>query len=317
MSQLLTKVVPLVDFYFGKEGVSSTVANARKNELANENSNLMKDLYQTELYDTHMTLLSDKEMRTIKVDVRKLEPKGFDVLKTVAKNYAECAILGNGIKIFNQSMEVVRSLPARELLERSGVDVSLPTIPVPPTRKSVVEGKLNYVLELERVEDILNACRPAVLERLDAEMIRKALRLESEAATLGNEITQKDRFLQRVISAETTLPSNETIASFALVVKQPKLAYSPEEVEAFKTLFAELTKQYQQLQGQLNGIKKTIKDTIRLTELEFAKAFEAQFSAYQKQNREYSEKAAQMDAQGEVLRQQLIQELLALKIQTA
>ena len=109
----------------------------------------------------------------------------------------------------------------------------------------------------------------------------------------------------------------ESVANFAVVIKQPKLAYTPDEVETFRNLFDNLFTQYKNIQGQLNGLKKTIKDTIRLVEIELSKKFEIEVQAYNIKLKEYQEKVNQNAMQGEVLKQQLIQELLSLKIQTA
>lgn len=318
MNELLNRVFPLLQFYFGKDGLSATIANARKNENTNENANLMRDLQSAELYETHMTIVSDKGAQTSRVGVRKLSPADFEVLNTAARNNAENALLGNGIKIFNKAMETIRNMDAAEIVKRNGGDVSLPEVgPLLPRQSAVLAGTVDHVLEMERVEDILGACSPEVLARLDAAMVKNALRLESEAATLGLELTKKDSFLQRVIAAEPELQPVETVANFAVVVKQPKLAYTAQEVKDFKKLFEDLQKRYQNIQGQLNGLKKTIKDTIRLTDVEFAKDYEARLATYTLEQAVRNDKSNRIGAQGEVLRQQLVQELLTLKIQTA
>jgi|GEM_PF-5045977 len=318
MDKLLNKVFPLLQFYFGKEGLSATLANARKNENTNENNHLTKDLQSAELYETHLTLVSDRGTQTNQVSVRKLKPADFDILNSVAKNNAENALLGNGIKIFNKALETIRSLSALELTEKNGGDVSLPVVHLLEPRKTAVVGAtVDNVLQLERVEEIMGFCSTEVLEQLDAATVKNALRLESEAATLGLELTKKDSFLQRIISAEQELQPIETVANFAMVIKQPKLAYTGQEVEEFKKLFQNLQKRYLNIQGQLNGIKKNIKDTIRLTDVQFAKDYEARLAIHQSAQNAYSEKLNRINAQGEVLRQQLIQELLTLKIQTA
>lgn len=318
MNALLYKVFPLLQFYFGKEGLSATIANARKNENSNTNANLMRDLQAAELYETHMTIVSDKGAQNSRVGVRKLAPANFDVLNTVARNNAENALLGNGIKIFNKAMETIRNMDAMEIVKRNGGDVSLPGVnALLPRESAVLSGNVDHVLEMERVEDILGACSPRVLERLDASMVKNALRLESEAATLGLELTKKESFLQRVIAAEPELQPVETVANFAVVVKQPKLAYSALEVSDFKKLFEDLQKRYQNIQGQLNGIKKTIKDNIRMADVEFAKDYESRLATYTLEMSVRNDKLNRIGAQGEVLRQQLVQELLTLKIQTA
>lgn len=318
MNQLLYKVYPLLSFYFGPEGVSATQANARKNENANANANLTRDIQNAELYETHLTIVSDKGTQTNKVTVRKLTPAHFDVLDQVAQRNAENALLGNGIKTFNQALDFIRTIDARTLVELDGGDVSLPDInPLAAKKMAVKDADMDSVLQMERVEEILASCGEETLRRMDGEWIKKALRLESEAAVFGNELTKKEAFLQRVLAAEPELQTTETVANFALVIKQPKLAYSEAEVEAFKAKFESLQRHYQNLQGQLNGFKKQIKDTIRLASIEFSKEYEANVAVYQQELRVYQQKRDQISAQGETLRQQLVQELLTLKILTA
>ena len=318
MNQLLYKVYPLLSFYFGTNGISATQANARKNENTNENANLTRDLQSAELYETHLIIVSDKGTQTNKVAVRKLTPANFEVLDQVAKNNGENALLGNGIKIFNQALERIRTIEAKTLVELNGGDTALPVVnPLPAKKMAVTESNIDSVVQMERVEDILTRCKEETLQRMDGEMLKKALRLESEAAVFGNELTRKECFLQRIVAAEPELQTSETVANFALVIKQPKLAYSTSEVEAFKAKFESLQKHYQNVQGQLNGLKKQIKDVIRLTEAEFTKEYEANLAIYHQEQRENQNKWNQINAQGETLRQQLTQALLTLKILTA
>jgi hypothetical protein len=318
MKELLLKAFPLVGFYFNENGVSATVANAEKNENTNTNANLMRDLQAFELYNTVVTIMGEKGVNTHEVNVKKLAPADFDRLQTVSKNNGENAILGNGIKIFNKAMEYLKTVEAQKLVELNGEDTTLPKQMDFPIRKQAVSyGTVDSVVNLERVEDILDRCATAVLEKLDADMVKKALRLESEAATLGIELNRSQCFLQKVLAAQTALQPVETISNFAVVVKQPILAYTEGEVADFKILFDNLQKQYQNLQGQLNGIKKTIKDTIRIVEAGFAKEYDRDCRIYNTHHLEISKKMTEIATKGDVLRQQLIQELLSLKIQTA
>jgi hypothetical protein len=317
MKDLLHKVCPLTAIYFGETGLSATLANSKKNENANENAYLIRDIHSFNLYETHLTIVSDKGTQVNKVSINKLKPENFDVLSAVAKNNGENALLGNAIKIFNESMDLIKKTSAQKLVEFNNGDVTLPELPQSKERKlSVIAGTVDSIVQMERVEEIVANCTASVLERLDASLIKKALKLESEAATLGNVLTKKDCFLQIIIAAEPELATQETVANFALVIKQPKLAYSPDEVESFKNLFLSLQKKYQNIQGQLNGIKKTIKDTIRMTDVEFAKDYESNLAVFRKEYQIYQDKVNQINAQGEVLRQQLVQELLKLKILT-
>jgi hypothetical protein len=317
MKELLLKVFPLVGFYFNENGISATVANAEKNENTNTNANLMRDLQAFELYNTVVTIMGEKGVNTHEVNVRKLTPADFNKLQTVAKNNGKNAILGNGIKIFNKAMDYLKTVDAQKLVELNGEDTTLPKhIDYPIRKQAVSNGTVDSVVNLDRVEDILDRCTAAVLEKLDADMIKKALRLESEASTLGIELTRSQCFLQKVLSAQTALQPVETISNFAVVVKQPILAYTEGELAAFKTLFDNLQKQYQNTQGQLNGIKRTIKDTIRLVEVAFAKEFDAEYRSYNTHQQEITKRLTEIATKGEILRQQLIKELLTLKIQT-
>ena len=108
-SDLLNKVFPLIRFYFDKEGISATVANARKNDNTNDNNYLLKDLQNAELYDMHLTVVSDKSVTERVTPVRKLQVSDFDKLKTVIKNKGENALLGNGIKIFNKAIDAIKA----------------------------------------------------------------------------------------------------------------------------------------------------------------------------------------------------------------
>jgi hypothetical protein len=318
MKELLLKAFPLVGFYFHENGVSATVANAEKNENTNNNANLIRDLQTFELYNTVVTIMGEKGVNTHEVNVKKLTPEDFNKLQTVAKNNGENAILGNGIKIFNKAIEYLQKVEAQKLVELNGEDTTFTkNMDLPIRKQAVNNGTLDSVVNLERVEDILDRCATAVLEKLDSDMVKKALRLESEAATLGIELNRSQCFLQKVLSAQTALQPVETISNFAVVVKQPILAYTEGEVTEFKTLFDNLQQQYQNLQGQLNGIKKTIKDTIRLMDVMFAKEFDREYRVYNTHQQEVNKKMTEIATKGEVLRQQLIQELLTLKIQTA
>jgi hypothetical protein len=316
-SELLNKVFPLINFYFDKEGISATIANARKNDNTNENNYLLKDLQEAELYEMHMTIVSDKDVTERVVPIRKLQVTDYDKLNKVIKNKGENAILGNGIKIFNKAIEKIKGYDNQELVVlKGGEKLKELDLEYPFRKLAVQNGTVDNALNMERVEDILEICSIDVLEKLDAKMVKNALRLESEAATLGLELTKKDSFLKKLLEAKSSLNMTESVANFAVVIKQPKLAYTQEEIASFKILFEHLQMQYKNLQGQLNGIKKTIKDTIRIVEIELSKKYEVEFNEYNTKNREYQEKVNQINMQGEILKQQLTQELLALKIQT-
>ena len=240
----------------------------------------------------------------------------FDQLEQkVASNNGENALLGNGIQLFNKGIETIKSFDTSELVRLNGGDTTLPDYLDYQNRKTAVNGSIDSVLNFDRVEEILSACTAPVLERLDPAMVKNALRLESQAAVLGNEITKKQGFLHQVLTANISQPPTETTARFGVVIHEEKLGYTEGEVEAFKKLFDNLQEQYKNIQGQLSGIKKTIKDTIRMVDIEFAKEYEAYLQAYNTRQSEIIAKQNQIAAQGESLRQQLIQEFLTLKIQ--
>ncbi len=315
MKELLKKVFPLVDFYFAEQGISATVANGRKNDNTNDNANLLKNIQIVELYNTELSVLTDKGVSVRESKVRKLTPESFDVLQKVAKNNGENAILGNGIQLFNKALTIIKGFDTTKIVELNGGDVTLPKTLDFPTRRQAVNGLIDSVLNFDRVEDILFACSAEVLERIDAKLVKNALRLESEAAVLGNEVTKKKGFLHQILTANETLQPTETTAQFGVVIREQKLAYTEGEVEAFQTVFDNLQAQYKNIQGQLNGLKKTIKDTIRLTEVEFAKQYDLDMRVFYLRQGEIGAKQSQIAAQGETLKQQLVQEFLALKIQ--
>ena len=192
MKELLKKVFPLVDFYFAEQGISATVANGRKNDNSNDNANLLKHVQGAlQLYNTEINLLTDKGVTYRESKVRKLAPEDFDVLQKVAKNNGENAILGNGIQLFNKAITAIKGYDTSKLVELNGGDVTLPKQMDYPQRKQAVNGAIDSVLNFDRVEDILLNCNVEVLERLDAALVKNALRLESQAAVIGNEVTKK------------------------------------------------------------------------------------------------------------------------------
>ncbi len=315
MKELLKKVFPLVDFYFAEQGISATVANGRKNDNTNDNANLMKNIHAVQLYNTEISLLTDKGITYRDSKVRKLTPENFDVLQKVAKNNGENALLGNGIKLFNDALNAIKGFDNTKLVEMNGGDVTLPVALDFPILKQAVKGLIESVLNFDRVEDIVFNCNAEVLERIDANLVKNALRLESEAAVLGNEVTKKAGFLHQVLVANESLAPTETTAQFGVVIREQKLAYTEGEVESFKVLFDNLQTQYKNIQGQLNGLKKTMKDTIRLVNVEFAKKYDAELKDYYARQGEIIAKQSQIAAQGETLKQQLVTEFLTLKIQ--
>lgn len=315
MKELLKKVFPLVDFYFAEQGISATVANGRKNDNTNDNANLLKNIQIVQLYNTELIILTDKGVTNRESKVRKLTPASFDVLQKVAKNNAENAILGNGIQLFNKAMNAIKGFDATKIVELNGGDVSLPESLDYPARKQAVNGLIDSVLNFDRVEDILFSCSAEVIERVDAKLVKNALRLESEAAVLGNEVTKKTGFLHQILTANETLQPTETTAQFGVVIREQKLAYTEGEVEAFKVLFDNLQTQYKNIQGQLNGLKKTLKDTIRLVDVEFSKQYDADMRVFYLRQGEIAAKQSLIAAQGETLKQELVKEFLALKIQ--
>jgi hypothetical protein len=155
-SELLNKVFPLINFYFDKEGISATIANARKNDNTNENNYLLKDLQEAELYEMHMTIVSDKDVTERVVPIRKLQVTDYDKLNKVIKNKGENAILGNGIKIFNKAIEKIKGYDNQELVVLSGGEKLESLVLTYPFRKLAVQnGTVDNALNMECVEDIL------------------------------------------------------------------------------------------------------------------------------------------------------------------
>jgi hypothetical protein len=304
----LEQIVPSVLLYLGKEGVSVTAANSKKVENANQVRLLMKTL-DADVYQEETTMLTSTGIpSTSKKEVKILVVGNFSVLQTIAKFNAESALLGIGIKTFQAAMQEIQKIDALQLVENQPGFAY-----IEPKCVQTAVHTVDNVLAQESVEQIVGYLTTNTLNKLDANMIREGLQLEAACAVLGKQLAP-EAFLRQLLEAKPALKPVDITTPFALITRTPVIAYSDEQIQEFKKFYDDLQADYKLAQSKLNGIKKQIKDAIRMIDSANKAEYKQKYDEYSALVAKETRRIQSLRNDGEKVRQSLMAQLLELKI---
>lgn len=312
LSQMFGEVV---EKFFSPEGISMSEAQRRKNSNTNSAEKL-SGVFSAPVYYAVHTAISSSGDATKAFPEKKVTPEDFSSLETIAGMFAESAVIGHGINFRNRLERKLLEMSDDEFMKIFGIEYFHAKLS-PPVRKTVSRNGIERVLQMERVEDILESLEPGILGELSDKDIFTALSLEAKCAVLGNQLTQKDCFLKRLAASKEKISAGETQTNFALLVKENIRNYSELDVLEFSKLQEELYEEYSTLQKELNSFKKQLKDLIRAKQLEFDKESSSLQNVYLGEMRREGEERNAASAKVQEIKTAAMQELASLKIKLA
>lgn len=228
----------------------------------------------------------------------------------VAERNAETAVLMHAVKLYKRLMEQLQRMDLRLHV----VEI-LPAAPEQPA-----SAKLGSTCETERFMDLGNIdemianLNSEVLAQFDFPFFRKANELNARAAALGKLLSEQGSFFRRLVGS---LPQgSEQSTQNGVVITTWKRSYNPEAVAELSRLRDQLQTEYNNLQQQLNGCKRQIKDAVRAYNLEQERRYQSAYGAYEVAARQHNLEVERIRSSAETFRQQALQELAALRVRT-
>ncbi|MBX4204842.1 MAG: hypothetical protein KW788_01475 [Candidatus Doudnabacteria bacterium] len=240
--------------------------------------------------------------------VAKLQEKDIDAYTGVAKRNARVATLMHSLKLYKSFQAELEHMDLRSFIANP-----LPELPVSPDGAS--RGTIcstDKFMDLANIDEMIANLNPVVLEKFEFAFWKKANELNSRAAVLGKLLSEQSAFFRELIKP---LPLGERqLTQTGWAITQWKRAYSEEELTSLSGLRDKLQAEYNDLQRQLNGCKKQIKDAVRAYNLEQERAYQSAYGIYRVEAERYHLEMERIRSAAETLRQQALQELAGLKV---
>jgi hypothetical protein len=338
--QTLTKVFgPQVAMFFTTEtkGVSISEVSRRQAEAKQHNDEFWGKIQDAVagFFQKVLSFVGAGTSMPQTLDVVTVSQNDLAAYNGVAERNANTAILMHGVKLFKRLQEQLQSMDltlfAVESMPVAPERPEAPEAPLPPARTAL--GTLcgtDAFMELANIDEIIAQLKPQVLEKFDFAFFKRANGLNSRAAALGKLLSEQGSFFRQLIKP---LPKGgEQLTQNGVVITSWKRAYSEEQLKEFAEFRDTLQSEYNNLQMQLNGCKKQIKDAVRAYNLQQERLYQEVYSDYmlryaeyqtaiKKQSDEYRQAvnayAVDMErvrSSAETLRQQALAELADLRV---
>ena len=226
----------------------------------------------------------------------------------VALRNAETATLMHGLKVQKRLQEELQQMDLR-----LHVVEALSEAPVRPAsaKRGTICGTDQF-MEMANIDEMIVNLDPEVLAQFDLAFFKRANELNSRAATLGKLLSAEGSFFRELVRQ---LPKGSEQATQAgVIVTQWEKSYSAEQVEEFSRLRDELQVEYNDLQKQLNGCRKQIKDAVRAYNLDAERQYQLAYGSYKVEAERHSLEMERVRSVAETLRQQAQQELAVLRV---
>lgn len=308
----VVKVFPLIPKFFGEKGLSISQANARKNNNTNYAEQIVL-LFEKQIYHNEVKVINASVV-TDTTTTPKIFPSDYDLLVDLYRYNEENAVLGHGIKLLKQLQAELENMTVQTLAERTGVELPVFNMQRPSKKSAVWNTTIEQFMNLDSIEAIVACMTTDALQHISSQHIINGLQLEAVASALGKQLTKKESFLKRLLSAQPEKLIGKKETAFGLVIEKEVLAYSKEEVEEFQILQTTLYSQYTKVQSQVNGTKKALKDAVRKLQQRYNEEFLRETEEYNKVLTNYNSAYSEALARLEVFRNRCAQELADLKI---
>ena len=225
-----------------------------------------------------------------------------------AERNTRLAVLMHAVKLWHRLHKELEDMDLR--LHVADSLPKAPALPAQPARGSVCDT--DGFMELQNIDEMIATLRSDVLSRFDFAFWRRANELNSRAAVIGKLLSEEGAFFRKLVSS---LPQgkSETIQG-GVVITSWKRAYTKEKAWEFARLRDYLQRVYNDLQRQLNGCRKEIKDALREYNLVEERRYQVAYGEYQLTAKAYQLEMERIRSAGEMFRQEALQELAALRV---
>jgi hypothetical protein len=250
---------------------------------------------------------------------------------------AQTAVLMHAVK-FWKSLEA--KLQDEDL--RLFIVASLPQAPIrpllPEAPKAPKRAELGTVcstvefMDLANIDQMIANLKSEVLAKFDFAFWKKANQLNARAAAIGKLLSEQGSFFREITKP---LPKgSDQVTQTGVAIFRWEKSYSEEQIIAFTDLRDSLQAEYSDLQKQLNGLKKQVKDAVRAYNLDVERQYQTAYGEYQLAHASYQAAVNELQAKhreeltkhdqelerirasAETLRQEALAELATLRVRT-
>lgn len=226
----------------------------------------------------------------------------------VAERNAQTAILMHALKLHKRLQEELKGMDLR-----LRVAEALPEAPVrPESAKRGTVCETDRFMDMSNIDEMIAALNSEVLAQFDLAFWKRANELNSRAATLGKILSEQGSFFRELVKS---MPKGSDQATQnGVIITSWEKSYRPEQVEEFSRLRDELQTEYNDLQKQLNGCRKQVKDAVRTYNLDEERQYQVRYGSYKIEAEKHALEMERTRSAAEALRQQAQQELATLRV---
>lgn len=271
------------------------------------------------------------------VDSPTISSKEIGGYAAAAERDALTSVMMHGVKLWKRLHEQLQVVDLRlhvvELLPEKPDMPEYPDAPLAPTRPTLgTVCNTTAFMDLSNIDEMIANLKPEVLARFEFAFWKKANELNARAAVIGRLLSESGSFFREIIKP---LPKgSDQVTQTGVVIFRWERSYSPEQLAEFAGLRDTLQTEYNDLQMQLNGCKKQIKDAVRAYNLEQERQYQSAYGEYQlacasyevsvrdllahhqEELRQYSVEMERIRSSAETLRQEALAELASLRVRT-
>lgn len=226
----------------------------------------------------------------------------------VAARNAETSVLMHGLKLHQRLQAMLEHMDLTPFVVKT-----LPEAPmrIAPAKKGTTCGTSAF-MDMSNIDEMIGSLDSTVLSQFDFAFFKRANGLNSRAAAIGKLLSEQGSFFRELLRP---LPrGSEQATQTGVIVTQWEREYTPEALESFSLLREELRQEYDDLQKQLNGCRKQIKDAVRAYNLEEERRYQTRYGSYQVEAERHMLEVERIRCAAETLRQQALGELAGLRV---
>ncbi|MDP3899554.1 MAG: hypothetical protein Q8Q23_00545 [bacterium] len=228
----------------------------------------------------------------------------------VAWRNAQTAILMHALKLWKRLQAELQEMDLRHFVADSLPEA--PVRPQPAQRGSACSTE--DFMELANIDEIIANLKSDVLAQFEFAFWKRTNELNSRAAVLGKLLSEQNSFFRALVKS---LPKgSEQPTQNGVIITRWKKAYSDSQLATFASQRDELQAVYNDLQQQLNGRKKQIKDALRAYNLAEERRYQTDLGIYQLAAEAHARETERIRSAAETLRQEALQELAGLQVRT-
>lgn len=310
--ELLVKIFGVIvsTFFTNTGGVSLSEVNRNQAESKQQNDEFWSKISEAtdNIFQKEMLFVGagDGTVRTLAGAT--IAPSELDAYADVASRNALTANLMHALKLHKRLQDELKAMDLR-----LHVVESLPKAPEYPGQvKTGSTCSVDRFMDLSNIDEMIASLSPEVLAKFDFAFWKRANELNSRAAVLGKLISESGSFFRELV--KSVPKDSEKTLQTGIVVTAWKRAYSPDAVTEFNSKREELQLEYNNLQKQLNGCKKQVKDAVRAYNLDEERRYQAEYGIYMVEAEKHAMEMERIRSSAETLRQEAQRELATLRV---